>query len=212
MRTVDLIRALAADAATPTQSFGTRAALDLAAGTAITAIIFFAAIGFRADIAQALETIRFDFKFVFVLSLAVPAIGLSLRLARPGAGLGLWGSALALAPALLALGVLAELAAVPAAAWGTRLVGSNSHVCLTVIPLLSLAPLAGLLLALRHGAPTRPRLAGGVAGLAAAAIAAFLYASNCTDDSPLFVATWYPIAIGLVAVVGSLVGPRVLKW
>jgi hypothetical protein len=212
MRTDDLIRALAADATTRPLPFGRRAALALIMGTAVTAAIFFAAIGFRPDIAHALETIRFDFKFVVVLSLAIPAIGLSLRLARPGARLGLWGGAPAFAPALLAMGVLLELASVPAASWGTRLVGTHSHVCLTVIPLLSAAPLAGLLLALRHGAATKPRLAGGVAGLAAGAIAAFLYASNCTDDSPLFVATWYPIAIGLVAVIGSLIGPRVLKW
>jgi len=212
MRTDDLISALAADAGTRPQSLGKRAALALAAGTAVTAVMFFAAIGFRPDIARAVETVRFLFKFVVVLSLAVSAVGLSLRLARPGAGIGLWGWAVALAPALLAIGVVAELVSIPAATWSTRLVGTNAHNCLTIIPVLSAAPLAAMLLALRHGAPTRPRLAGGVAGLVAGAIAAFLYASNCTDDSPLFVATWYPIAIGLVAFIGSLLGPRLLKW
>ena len=34
-------------------------------------------------------------------------------------------------------------------------------------------------------------LAGAVAGLAAGGVAATLYAAHCTDNSPLFVATWY---------------------
>jgi len=65
---------------------------------------------------------------------------------------------------------------------------------------------------LRQGAPTRPGLAGAVAGLAASGIAATFYASNCTDDSPLFVATWYPIATAMVVVVGYLIGTRALRW
>ena len=212
MRTDDLIRAITADAATRRPSFGRWAMLALVTGIAVTTAIFFAAIGFRPDIGEVIDTVRFDFKFVFALSLAIPAIGLALRLARPGAKVGPWGWAMALAPGLLVLAVFAELTAVPATAWATRLVGTNSRVCLTVIPILSLAPFAGILLALRNGAATRPRLAGAIAGLAAGGIAAFLYASNCTDDSPLFVATWYPLAIGLVALVGSLIGPRILRW
>ncbi|MGA7427255.1 MAG: NrsF family protein, partial [Rhodoplanes sp.] len=33
-----------------------------------------------------------------------------------------------------------------------------------------------------------------------------------TDDSPLFVATWYSLAITLVVAVGAVLGPRVLRW
>ena len=73
-------------------------------------------------------------------------------------------------------------------------------------------PLACTFLALRHGAPTRPGLAGAVAGLVASGIAATLYASHCTDDSPLFVATWYPLAIGIVVRAGYVAGSRYLRW
>jgi hypothetical protein len=68
------------------------------------------------------------------------------------------------------------------------------------------------MLALRHGAPTKPGLAGAIAGLAASGIATTFYAANCTDDSPLFVIVWYPLAIGLVALIGFLGGLRFLKW
>jgi hypothetical protein len=65
---------------------------------------------------------------------------------------------------------------------------------------------------MRHGAPTRPALAGAVAGLLAGGLGAALYAAHCTDDSPLFVATWYTIAIAGVTIVGSLLGRYFLRW
>jgi hypothetical protein len=72
--------------------------------------------------------------------------------------------------------------------------------------------LVGVLAALRYGAPTRPRLAGAAAGLLAGGLAATLYAAHCPDDSPLFVVTWYSLAIAMVVIAGSLIGPRVLRW
>ena len=65
---------------------------------------------------------------------------------------------------------------------------------------------------MRAGAPQTPRVAGALAGLAAAGIAATLYASNCPDNSPLFVASWYPLATLIVAAVGALAGDRLLRW
>ncbi|HLX14102.1 MAG TPA: NrsF family protein, partial [Bradyrhizobium sp.] len=91
-------------------------------------------------------------------------------------------------------------------------VGSNSRICMTAIPLMSLPLLAAALIGLRHGATARPAVAGAIAGLASAGLAATLYASHCTDDSPLFVATWYPIATALVVAVGALAGSRVLRF
>jgi hypothetical protein len=90
--------------------------------------------------------------------------------------------------------------------------GHNAAFCLTFIPLLSLPPLIGFLLALRSGAPQRPALAGAAAGLAAGSIAAALYAWHCIDDSPLFIATWYTIAIAAVSAIGAGIGGRYLRW
>jgi hypothetical protein len=78
--------------------------------------------------------------------------------------------------------------------------------------LLSLPLLAAALIALRRGAPSRPAVAGAFAGVLSAGLAATLYASHCTDDSPMFVATWYTIAIAFVAAIGALAGSRVLKF
>jgi hypothetical protein len=94
----------------------------------------------------------------------------------------------------------------------TRLVGNNSMVCLTAIPLLSLPLLAAALVGLRRGAPANPALAGALAGVLSAGLAATLYAAHCTDDSPLFVATWYTLATAAVAGIGALAGARLLRY
>jgi hypothetical protein len=146
------------------------------------------------------------------VSLAVTAIWVMLSVGRPGGSLAYRGLALAIAPALLACAAVVELLVLPESQWMPRLVGDNARLCLTLIPLLSIGPLACLLAALREGAPSSPGLAGAVAGLAASGIAATFYAANCTDDSALFVMTWYPIATLIVTVAGYLIGRKLLKW
>jgi hypothetical protein len=212
MKTEQLIRAISADAATRAAPVARMLGLALLAGAAVAAILFAVRLGPRPDIALVASDPRFLFKFVVTLLLAASALALALRLARPGADTGFWLVALAAAPVLLALGVVAELLLVPSGNWGMNLIGKNWAYCLTYVPLLSLPLLAAALLALRHGAPTRPALAGAVAGLLAGGLGAALYAAHCIDDSPLFVAIWYTIAIAGVTIAGSLIGRYVLRW
>jgi hypothetical protein len=77
---------------------------------------------------------------------------------------------------------------------------------------LSLPILAALLFGLRYGAPTRPVLAGAGAGLLSGALSASLYIAHCPDDSPLFVAAWFTLAIAISTGVGALAGRRLLRW
>jgi hypothetical protein len=184
----------------------------VAGGIIIAAIAFLVGIGFRPDISEALRSNRFLFKFVVTVSLAVTAIWVTLSVGRPGGSLARRGLALAIAPALLACAAVAELLVLPESQWIPHLVGHNARFCLTLIPLLSIGPLACLLAALREGAPSSPGLAGAVAGLAASGIAATFYAANCTDDSALFVMTWYPIATLIVTTAGYLIGRKLLRW
>ena len=46
------------------------------------------------------------------------------------------------------------------------------------------------------------------AGLLAGGLAATFYAAHCFDDSPLFVVTWYSLAIAGLTVLGALGGRR----
>jgi hypothetical protein len=211
METDHLIEFLAQDLS-PTRPFRLMLIAAVAYGIIIAASVFFTGIGFRPDISEAVKSGRFLFKFIVTITLAVSATVTALRLGRPSESLGRKGLALAAAPALMAVAALVELLIVPESRWMPRLIGHNSRFCLTLIPFLSVGPLACLLIALRRGAPSNPGLAGAVAGLAASGIAATLYAANCTDDSPLFVITWYPIAILTVTSVGYLMGQKLLRW
>ena len=181
MKTSQLIDALVADRSRQRLWVGALDfALALGAGALVSARLFFAAIGPRPDIASAAQTLRFDLKFVDALALALPSALLAWRLLRPDARPGALALAFLAPFLLLGAAVVVELALVPADLWGTRLIGSNAVHCLTIIPLLSIAPLAALLLVMREGAPQHPRIAGALAGAAAAGVAATLYASNCT--------------------------------
>jgi hypothetical protein len=212
MRTNDLITALTADAARPAvrqEHVWLGVAL---ASTLVAALVFFSTLGPRADIAAAAATLRFLFKFVVTLSLAGSALLVLDRLARPGAALAgtlLW---LLAAPALLAGAVGLELLTQPEEQWQMLATGKNSLVCLTFIPLIGLGPLALFILGLRRGAPTRPGLAGVVSGLVAGGIAASFYAANCTDDSPLFVATWYTLGVAMLGATGGIAGRLFARW
>ena len=186
--------------------------IAVAGGALATALIFFFTLGVRPDVSAALETPRFLFKCVLTLTLFATAMGLVLHLARPGAVPSGWVMALAAAPALLILATIAELLYVPPDLWAQRLLGTNALVCMVLIPSLSALPLVAIILALRQGAPTHPALTGAAAGLLAAGIGATLYATHCQDDSPLFVATWYVIAVAIVTLIGAFLGARLLRW
>ena len=212
MDTDQLIRTLAADNATRTRSVGAALSLALAIALPIAIAAFFATLGFRSDIRTAMHNPFFDFKFVVTLSLAASALVVGLHLSRPDASPRGWIWLLLTPVVLLVLAMAAEMMLPHSRPWLVRLIGNNSKVCMTAIPLLSLPLLIAGLIGLRHGASTRPALAGALAGLFSAGLAATLYASQCNDDSPLFVITWYSLATALVTAVGAFAGSRFLRF
>lgn len=211
MKTDDLIRTLSVDGKSPWR-VGNLLTFALLAAVPVSVILFFVEMGIRPDIATAVDNPLFNLKFAVTISLALCAVALSLHLSRPEATLKGMVFLLAIPFGLLAAGIGYEMMTPQRVGWTTRMVGTNSRICLTAIPLMSLPLLAAALVALRHGAPSRPAVAGAFAGLLSAGLAATLYAAHCTDDSPLFVSLWYTLAIGLVTAVGALVGSRILKF
>ena len=212
MDTDQLIKTLAADNTHRARPVSLALALALLAAAPVSIFMFMAELGVRPDVKTAMHNPFFDLKFAVTLALAAAAITISLHLARPEASLRGFVWLLAIPAGLLVAGISGELMMPQRLPMMTRLVGSNSKVCMTAVPLMSLPLLAASLLGLRHGAPTRPAVAGAMAGLLSAGLAATLYASHCTDDSPLFVATWYSVGTALMAALGALIGSRVLKY
>lgn len=211
MKTDDLINLISQDTHKPGGL--TLGIICGASGGALLAVAcFFMTLGFRADISQAMETVRFLLKFAVTLSLMAAASSILLPIIRPGEKIGkrTW---FFLAPFFLMVAAGAfELLTTSPDTWLRGMIGHNSLHCLTVIPALSIPAALPLFVAMRRGAPEHPGMAGLIGSLVSAGIAATLYASNCFDDSPLFVAVWYPLAISFVAIVGYLAGGRFLRW
>src|SRR6185312_13589046 len=212
MDTDQLIKTLAADNAHRPRPVGFVLALALLAAAPVSILMFVAELGVRPDVMTAMHNPFFDLKFAVTLALAAAAIAISLHLSRPEASLRGLVWLLAIPAGLLVAGISGEMMMPQRLPMMTRLVGNNSKVCMAAVPLMSLPLLAAALIGLRHGAPTRPALEGAMAGLLSAGLAATLYASHCTDDSPLFVATWYTLGAALMTAIGALLGSRVLRF
>jgi hypothetical protein len=212
INTDQLVKTLAADNAHRPRPVGFVLALALLAAAPVSILMFVAELGVRPDVMTAMHNPFFDLKFAVTLALAAAAIAISLHLARPEASLRGFVWLLAIPAGLLVAGISGEMMMPQRLPMMTRLVGNNSKVCMTAVPLMSLPLLAAALIGLRHGAPTRPALGGAMAGLLSAGLAATLYASHCTDDSPLFVATWYTLGAALMTAIGALAGARVLRF
>lgn len=211
MKTDELIAALVEDRrATPPPARLIARSLPFAVLGAVLLMLLIA--GLRDNLAQVATEPRFLFKFLVTLALAIPALGLLVRIATPVPRAGAWARALWLAPLLLLAAVLLELTVLPGAQWMPAAVGSNAGWCLMMVPLLAILPLAASIYCLRLSAPASPARAGAVAGLASGALAAAIYALHCTDDSPLFVGVWYSIAVLFVSGVGALAAARLARW
>jgi hypothetical protein len=211
VKTDELIRAMAADSMRPWPPGGLLPAAMLVGIMAVAAVVL-PLLDVRPDLGAALMRLPVAVKQAFPPVLALAAAGAALRLACPGRSAGPWPLVLAAVPVVLALAVAAELLALPAAARTPALMGESNRQCLLSIGLMSLPLLAIALWALRRGASTRPALSGALAGLLSGGAAATIYALHCTEDSPLFYAFWYVLAILGAAALGATLGARLLRW
>jgi len=214
MRTDELINTLVADHALRPRPKPIQRSLAMAiiAGSAVSVALFSLTLGVRPDILSALITWRFDLKLGDNLVLVIVATWGALRLSSPTTT-PLSAMRTLLVPALLLLvAVVYELVTIPASTWPSRAMGVNGVMCLANIILLSLVPLSAVVYALRQGAPMSPAVTGAAAGLLAGAVGGTIFAMHCTNDSPLFVAIWYTLATGLIALTGLMIGRYVLRW
>src|SRR5688572_24004991 len=108
MDTEELIEALAGDARRRSASLSTVWWGAAALAAALAAMVFFAVLGPRPDIAAAAATPRFLFKFIVTIALAVSAFGLARGLSHPGES---WRRAvpyLVTVPALVGMALIVE--------------------------------------------------------------------------------------------------------
>lgn len=213
MNTDDLVRHLAADTRPVARNSVTRRlVVGMAVGGAGSAMIILIALGFRPDLGTAMRGASFWMKWGYTFSLAVAALVMTAQLARPDSGRlrGLWLLAM---PVILLAGVgLLELVHTPSSQWLAMWLGQSWQSCPWLVLSLSAPIFAGLLWSFRRLAPTRLRAAGATAGLSAGAFAATVYCLHCPEVSAIFVLTWYSLGIVLATLLGTVVGPRLLRW
>ena len=132
--------------------------LALLAAAPVSLLMFFTELGVRPDVMIAMRNPFFDLKFAVTLALAIAAIAVSLHLSRPEASLRGFGWLLLIPAGILTAGIGGEMMMPQRLPMMTRLVGKNSWICMTAIPLLSLPILAAALIGL---ASRRAGAAGG---------------------------------------------------
>lgn len=211
MKTDDLIRAMAADV-TPHTGAGRYMALCLPPALIAATALLWLALGFRADLAQTMESPFQALRMAFALGLGLAGTGMVLGFARPAGAAG-WSLWLLAGTATVAVLLWMQVwIGTPPDEMGAALVGKTLAVCLVGIPLLSILPAVCLFHAVKAGATTRPGLAGAGIGLASGGFAAAVYSLHCTEDNPLFYVTWYGFDIAAVTLVCGLAGHRILRW
>lgn len=210
MRTEDLIDALSRDARAPAVSLAGRLGLHLAGGCTVALVLFFVILGPRPDFQSAIATPWYPLKIALLAITAALAFPLVEAMSRPGAPRP-WRWLFAIA-GLLAVSVIADVVVLGHSGASMRMIGKNALYCLSIIQIFALGPLVAVLAAIRAGAPTEASKAGAAAGLLSGAIGGVLYGLYCPDDSPLFVALWYSLAIGITAFAGAVAGRWALRW
>lgn len=184
----------------------------LIGGGAAAFCVMLSTVGLRTELAGVSHLSFLGLKLLFTLSLV--GIGKTLlgRLVHPGEKARKL-VALTFLPFLVvgAAGAVALTLERPMA-WGRMILGMNWATCLLCIPLFAVVPFALLIWALRKGAPTDLKRTGAMAGLVAGALGATAYAFHCPGDSVPFIAVWYGTLVALCALVGAMLGPRLLRW
>ncbi|WNJ88853.1 DUF1109 domain-containing protein [Bosea sp. 685] len=213
MQTNDLISLMAASHQ-PVDTGWLRRATGIAAlaALAVTVGLVLVTLGTRPDLARAWMTLPVIAKAMFGAGVATIALVLFQRSLRPGLKAARLLPMLAI-PLLLVTGwALLSLNQAPVEQWSALVFGRYWRACLIAVPLYALCPLVVLLLLARRGAPTNGRLTGACAGLASAGLAAVAYSLHCPDDTAPFLATWYTLAIAIMACLGALTFPRLIRW
>lgn len=213
MRTDDLVLMLATGSRhAGGDAFGRRLPVALAAGTGIAILQMTLFLGIRPDLGSAAAGADFWIKIAVPCALMAAALGLVLRLGRPGARMGPLPGLAAMPVALLWCLAAVSLFGAEPARWPKLLLGETWAVCPFLIAFLAVPMFVSSFWTLRDLAPVRLRLAGAAAGLLSGATGAVVYSLHCPEMAYPFVATWYVLGMLMPVPLGAYLGPRLLRW
>lgn len=88
----------------------------------------------------------------------------------------------------------------------------NGVECLIMSVIGALATAIPIIYWLRKGAPTSLERVGWLTGIASGGLGAFAYNFHCTENSIIYIGFWYGLSVGISALIGRLVVPRLIRW
>lgn len=213
LRTNDLIDILAAaQQRQPRQPPALGIAAGGVVGVCLAVALTSATLGFRSDLATTLAHPAVWLKLCITSVIVVSAGFAAQRLSLPGRDWRVAKYVLGITFAAVMLWAVVDLMTKPISDWARCIEGRDWSTCLMAIPLLSLAPMLAMGAAMRRLAPTQLKLAGALLGLASGAVAAMAFSLYCRDDAVSFVAIWYGASVASSALIGSVLGPKLLRW
>lgn len=135
-----------------------------------------------------------------VLGMASPSIG------KPAQA---WKMAIAAAALVPLAALVVAMTGRTEVAMANMLYGLD---CMASSGIGALAVAVPMVLWLRRGAPTSPERAGWLTGVASGGLGAFAYGLHCPFNDLVYIGLWYSLAVGICAVLGRLVVPKLIRW
>lgn len=213
MKTDQLVAMLAAGATPVPQRVATRRlARALWLGLPVSVAIMLLEYGVRHDLREVVAWPMFWVKLLFPLAIAVAGFVAVQRLGRPGVQVGGARVALVLPVLLVWALALAVWFSAPAETRASLLWGTTWRSCVFSIGFMAAPVFVATFFALKGLAPTRPAWAGAAAGAMAGGAGAAVYALHCPELAAPFLAVWYVAGIALPVLLGTALGPRLLRW
>lgn len=213
MKTDELITLLAAgEGATPAHTVARRYGRALVLAVPVSALLMTVLLGINPALMAYLQQPMFWTKLGFSAVLAALGYAATVRLSRPGARVGDLLRWFALPVGLIWVLAVATLLPATPAARHELFFGETWAACPFLIALLSVPVFITVMRAMKNLAPTRLRLAGGMAGFFSGAVGATIYCIHCPELGAPFVGFWYLLGMLIPATAGALLGGRLLRW
>jgi len=212
MRSEDLIKALATDAAPVRRLASPMARLGvwLTASAAYTGVIV-AIMGVRPDLPLRLTDPHFAIELSATFMTSMLAAAAAFCAGCPGRPIWERFAPLpALALWFFSLGEGCRQSIVHAGALGLRF--QLDFLCFPSILLVSIVPGTLILVMIRHGAPIAPVSTSALAALAAAALGATGLRLFHEQDASAMILVWQFGSVALLACLGALAGRKILPW
>lgn len=178
----------------------------------VAAVLMLAWLGLRPDLMAGQPHPMFLLRCGTLAVLGLVSVAAVLAQAHPGVGRSNAGWKVAAAMALL-FPLSGAIMALDQPEHAMAMAGSASGwECLRMSLATAALCAVPMVLHLWRGAPVAPQRAGLLVGMAAGSLGALTYNLHCPYDSMVYTGLWYGLAVGIAAVAGRLVVPRLIRW